>query len=63
MEVNKKSKTDLFLNSIHARLRKILEKEPQKWKENWIWNLTNNSIGGEKHEKAKEHYGYDGKRL
>lgn len=23
MEVNKKSKTDLFLNRIHARLRKI----------------------------------------
>lgn len=63
MEVNKKSKTDLFSNRIHARLRKILEKEPQKWKENWIWNLTNNSIGGEKHEKAEEHYGYDGKRL
>lgn len=63
MEVNKKSKTDLFSNRIHARLRKILEKEPQKWKENWIWNLTNNSIGGEKHEKAKEHHGYDGKRF
>ena len=63
MEVNKKSKTDLFLNRIHARLRKILEKEPQKWKENWIWNLTNNSIGGEKHEKAKEHHGNDGKRF
>lgn len=63
MEVNKKSKTDLFSNRIHARLRKILEKEPQKWKENWIWNLTNNSIGGEKHEKAKEHHGNDEKRF
>ena len=28
MEVNKKSKTDLFSNRIHARLRKNLEKEP-----------------------------------
>ena len=32
MKVNKKSKTDLFSNRIHARLRKILEKEPQNEK-------------------------------
>ena len=32
MKVNKKSKTDLFFNRIHARLRKILEKGAIKMK-------------------------------
>ena len=32
MEVNKKSKTDLFSNRIHARLRKNLEKGAIKMK-------------------------------
>ena len=32
MKVNKKSKSDLFLNRIHARLRKNLEKGAIKMK-------------------------------